>query len=136
MRSTCSSERGKVRPALRVGRTRRADSGMATAELAMALPALVAVVSLLLTVVHAASDASRVADAARSGARSASIGVSPELMQERVLALAPEGAGVDVVVDGSWVRVVVSAPPRRWGPLPLPQPVVTASAVLEPGVVP
>jgi hypothetical protein len=109
---------------------------MVTAELAVALPVLAAVTSLLLTVVGAAGDVSRASDAARSGARAVSIGTTHAEVVENVLGLAPEGATVDISSDGTLVGVAVDAPPRRWGPLALPAPHVTAVAALEPGVVP
>ena len=122
------------RPVGRTGRPR--DSGMVTAELAVALPVLVAVTSLLITVVAAAGDASRASDAARSGARAVSLGTAHAEVVEKVLGLAPTGATVDISSDGALVRVAVEAPPRRWGPLALPAPHVTAVAALEPGVAP
>lgn len=134
MHSTSSSERTAGRPVGKAGRP--SDSGMATAELAVALPVLVAVTSLLITVVGAAGDVSRASDAARSGARAVSIGTPRPAVVESVLGLAPEGATVDFSSDGTLVRVAVTAPPRHWGPLTLPAPAVTAVAALEPGVVP
>jgi hypothetical protein len=101
----------------------------------MALPALVMVASLLLVVVGAASDAARTAEAARVAARSASLGTDREEVLEQVDRVAP-GATARWWVDGPWVRVEVSALGRHWGPVPLPAPRSTASALLEPGVVP
>lgn len=134
MRSTSSSESTAGRPVGRIGRL--GDSGMVTAELAVALPVLAAVTSLLVTVVGAAGDVSRSSDAARSGARAISIGTPRAEVVERVLGLAPSGATVDIVSDGTMVRVAVTTPPRRWGPLAFPTSHVTAVAALEPGVVP
>ncbi|MEO8106435.1 MAG: TadE family type IV pilus minor pilin [Actinomycetes bacterium] len=109
---------------------------MATAELAMALPALVMVVSLLITIVGAASDASRLSEAARAGARSASIGTDRAVVIQQTKALAPENADVRLWVEGPWVRIELEAPGRHWGPLPLPAPTAVAAALLEPGVTP
>ena len=134
MRSTSSSESTAGRPVGKAGRP--GDSGMVTAELAVALPVLAAVTSLLITVVGAAGDVSRASDAARSGARAVSIGTPRSEVVTSVLGLAPEGAKVDFSSDGTLVRVAVTAPPRRWVPLTLPAPEVTAVAALEPGVVP
>lgn len=122
------------RPVGRAGRPR--DSGMVTAELAVALPVLVAVTSLLITVVGAAGDVSRASDAARSGARAISIGTPRDEVVEKVLDLAPAGATIDISSDGTLVRVAVEAPPRRWGPVTLPAPDVAAVAALEPGMLP
>ena len=67
-----------MRPVFVAGRTggpkpasAAGDAGMVTAELAMAVPALVLVVALLVTVVSAASHLARAPDAARSAARAA-----------------------------------------------------------------
>lgn len=108
---------------------------MVTAETAVVLPVLVLVISLLVTLVAVAGDAARASDAARSGARSLSIGEDRAETVERVEGLAPAGAAVDISSDGAVVRVRVRAPVRRWGPLPLPVPDVVAVAALEPGVV-
>ncbi len=134
MRSTSSSEGTAGRPVGKTGRP--GDSGMVTAELAVALPVLAAVTSLLIAVVGAAGDVSRASDAARSGARAVSIGTPRADVIERVLGLAPTGATVDISSDGTLVRVAVTAPPRQWGPFTLPAPDVTAVAALEPGIVP
>lgn len=109
---------------------------MVTAELAAALPALVLTVSLLLTVVGVASDASRSSEAARSAARALAIGTAESVVQEQAMELAPEGAAIRVWSDGPWVRVEVVTPARRWGPLPLPAARATGAALLEPGVAP
>ena len=106
---------------------------MATAELAMALPVLVLAVSLLLTVIGAASDASKLSEAARSAARSASIGTDRELVIGQTQDLAPEHADVRLWVDGPWVRVELTSPGRRWGPLTLPAATAAATALIEPG---
>ena len=108
---------------------------MVTAELAVVLPVLALVTSLIVTLVAVAGDVARASDAARSGARSLSIGVDRDEILDRIRALAPAGASVDVSSDGTVVRVGVSAPPRHWGPLTLPAPDVAAVAALEPGVV-
>lgn len=109
---------------------------MVTAEIAVILPVLVVVTSLLITLVGVAGDASRTSDAARSAARSLSVGTARAEVVDRVLGLAPAGARVEISSDGTLVRVRVSAPGRRWGPLTLPAPDATAVAALEPGIVP
>ena len=101
----------------------------------MALPALVLVLSLLLSVVALASDVSRASDAARSAARSASIGTPEGEVLEAASRLAPSGSRVSVAVRDQWVYVTVDLPPQRWGPLELPEPSVNAAAPLEPGLV-
>ncbi len=101
----------------------------------MALPALVLVLSLLLSVVGAASDVSRASDAARSAARSASIGTADREVLDAAARLAPMGSEVSVAVRDEWVHVTVDIPPQRWGPLEIPAPTITAAAPLEPGLV-
>jgi len=123
-----------VRPVRGAGRT--SDRGMATAELAMALPALVMAVSLLITIVGAASDASRMSEAARMAARSASIGTDREVVINQAQDLAPEHAAVRLWIDGPWVRVQITSPGRRWGLLPIPAPTAAAAALVEPGATP
>ena len=109
---------------------------MATAELAVALPVLVMAVSLLVTIVGAASDASRTAEAARAAARAASLGTDRDRVIDQTKQVAPHDAEIRVWTDGSWARVEVTAPGRRWGPLPLPGPSSAAAALIEPGVSP
>lgn len=123
-----------VRSARWAGRT--GDRGMVTAELAAALPALVLVVSLLLAVVGAASDAARTSEAARSAARAASVGTDEATLTTQAKQLAPDGASIRIWTDGPWVRVEVVAPGRHWGPVPLPVPRITAAALLESGAAP
>ncbi len=96
MRSRCCSERRAGRPAPGVGRCARpqpapSDQGMVTAELAVVLPVLALVTSLIITLVAVAGDAARASDAARSGARSLSIGVDRDEILDRIRALAPAG---------------------------------------------
>jgi len=122
-----------VRSARWAGRT--GEQGMVTAELAAALPALVLVVSLLLAVVGAASDASRTSEAARSAARAASVGTDEAAVTAQAKRLAPGGASIQIWVDGPWVRVEVVAPARHWGPIQLPAARTTAAALVESGVV-
>ena len=129
------------RSALRVGRHtgrsgERDDSGMVTAEMAAAMPALVLVASLLLTVVGMAADSSRASDAARSAARAASIGTDEATVVDAARALAPQGSRVEVTTHDGWVHVEVSVQGRRFGPLQLPDVAVTGAAPLEPGQVP
>jgi hypothetical protein len=113
-----------------------AEAGMVTAELAVAMPALVSVLALLLAVVGTAADASKVSDAARSVARSLSIGTDRDAVVERARGAVPSHSQIDVSYSGDEVTVVVGAPARSWGPLQLPSPRATAVAKLEPGVAP
>jgi hypothetical protein len=80
---------------------------MVTAELAVAIPAVVLVLFLCLTGVTAGIDQIRCVDAARVAARSAARGDTPGAVREVALASAPPGATVSVVADGTLVTVTV-----------------------------
>jgi len=108
---------------------------MVTAELAMALPALVLVLSLLLAVVALASNVSRASDAARSAARAASIGTAENEVLAAAARLVPPDSQLSLAVHEEWVYVTVDIPAQRWGPIELPVPTVSAAAPLEPGLV-
>lgn len=117
----------------RVGHRSGHDRGAVTAELALALPALMLVVAVLLLTAGATSAQLRCADAARAGARVAALGQS----DGEVAAVARQVAGRDVVVQvvrsPPWVEVTVTADlPGAWftaGPLGL---VGTSTAWVEP----
>lgn len=119
----------------RVARLRGAlsgrDRGMATAEFAVALPALVLVVTFALGAVNLMLDKVRCVDAARDGALVASRGGDGVAAAR---ARAPAGATVTVVTNGSEVRVVVT---MRAAPLGLSIGTfgvsATSVAVVEPG---
>ena len=129
-----------MRPAHVVGRIADAlrtvdrQGGMVTAELALAIPALGLVVTMLTSVIGAASDIARSSDAARSAARSASIGVGYDEVVNAATRLAPQGADIHVVADPEWVTVDVAVPPLRWGPIEIPLPHVTGAAPVEPDI--
>ena len=82
---------------------------MVTAELAVAIPAVVLVLAICLTGVTAGVDQIRCVDAARVGARAAARGDSPASVREVALAAGPAGARVTVVADGARVKVTVEA---------------------------
>lgn len=86
---------------------RQDDHGAVTAELAVALPAVVLVLAALLVVVVAGVSQVRVVDAARAGARAASAGESDGRVHEIVAQLAGSSASAAVGGDGSWVTVTV-----------------------------
>lgn len=97
--------RRSSRPGLRD--LRQDDRGAVTAELAVALPAVVLVLAALLVVVVAGVAQVRAVDAARAGARAASAGESDGRVHEIVAQLAGSSASADVGGDGSWVTVTV-----------------------------
>jgi hypothetical protein len=106
---------------------------MATAELAVVLPALVLVITAGLTMVSAVLAEVRCVDAAREAARAAARGESPEVVHSTAVRAAPAGAKVEVEGGGEEVRVTVSAPAGRLGGLlPAFRVSATAAALREP----
>lgn len=106
---------------------------MATAELAMAIPAMLLVLAMALTGLSLAADQVRCVDAARAAARAASRGDDPATVRQVAEDLTPSGTNVAVSSGPDTVMVTVTAP-RRMSMLPgLPQASATAQAALEPG---
>lgn len=115
---------------------RQRDRGMATAEIAVALPALVLVTVLALWAVAVASTHMSCVDAARAGARAAARGESLDAVRALVARSAPRGAMVTVRRDADSVQVAVSTavrPPALTG-LPALDVQARAEAETEPGV--
>ncbi|MGC5582786.1 TadE family type IV pilus minor pilin [Ornithinimicrobium sp. W1679] len=109
---------------------------MSTAELAVALPAVVLVLALCLTAMTLAVDQVRVEDAARAAARAASSGESAAAVGRIVEELTPEGSLLGVSSGGEEVVVTVEAPARAsWLGL-LPPARARAVARWEPGARP
>jgi hypothetical protein len=98
----------------------------------VSLPALILLTMVALAAVAAVLTRLQCVDAAREAARAAARGESGATAGARV---APAGATVTLVADGSTVRAVVSASVRPLGGR-LPGFAVTATAVaaVEPGV--
>ena len=86
----------------------RDDRGAVTAELAVALPAVVLVVAVLLVTVGAAGAQLRAAEAARTAARLAAFGESDDPVTAAAARLLP-GARVEIRRDPPWVEVRVPA---------------------------
>lgn len=121
----------------RSARSRRVaadDRGMVTAEFAVALPALVLVVTFALGAVDLMLDKVRCVDAARDAALTSARGGDGVAASR---ARAPGGATVVVTTDGRFVRAVVTMHASPLG-LHLGTFEVTASstALLEPGASP
>ncbi len=94
----------------------RSESGMVTAELALALPALVVVVLALSWLIGLGVTQGVVAQAAREGARAAARGDSMAEIRDAARHVAPEAA-VSVRRSGRVVRVTASVsrtPPTRF----------------------
>ncbi|MCC2309486.1 TadE family type IV pilus minor pilin [Cellulomonas chengniuliangii] len=86
------------------------ERGSATAELAVALPAVVVLLVALLVLASAATTQLRCADAARAGARIAALGEDEAAVDEVVTRLAGARAEVELGRDGDWVTVSVTSP--------------------------
>jgi Flp pilus assembly protein TadG len=94
----------------------RSESGMVTAEMALAIPALVAVVVALAWLLSLGVTQGLVAQAAREGARAAARGESAGSVRAVARQVAPEAA-VTVRRTGTSVRVtaaVTRTPPIRF----------------------
>ncbi len=109
---------------------------MATAELAMVIPAILLVLAMCVTGLSLGADQIRCVDAARAAARAASRGEPTGDVRRLAQALAPSGSQVQVDLDAGrgQVRVTVRAPERARMLPSLPAPSATASAPLEPVV--
>ncbi|TQM64511.1 TadE family type IV pilus minor pilin [Humibacillus xanthopallidus] len=88
---------------------------MVTAELAVAIPAVVLVLAICLAGVTAGIDQIRCVDAARLAARSAARGDTSGAVRAAALSAAPRGATVALAVEGATVTVTVEARSGGWG---------------------
>lgn len=110
---------------------------MVSAELAVAMPALVLVLLTALLGLGLAVDQVRCTDAARAAARSAARGDPPAESIGIARRMAPTGATVQVGRSGALARVVVIAPSRGGGLAPgLPRASATAIGQVEQVVTP
>jgi hypothetical protein len=91
---------------------------MVTAELAVAVPAVVLVLALCLAAVRVAVDQVRCVDAARIAARAAARGDPVERVVALARSAAPTGARVEVHAAPLGVAVTVSADAGGWAGLP------------------
>lgn len=108
------------------------ESGFVTAELAAALPAVVAVLALGLWAVSTVGMKVRAIDAANSAAIAAARGEDPQTVAAAYL---PDGASVSVSTDDTVARAAVAAPVRPLGPLTPPMTITAdAAAPMEPGL--
>ncbi len=108
---------------------------MATAEIAVAIPAVVLLLGGLIAVLAAVAAQLRCVDAAREGARAAARGDPASAVIAIAQQAAPDGAAVSVATNGETVTVTVQAPTRPIGGL-VGTYTVTASATgrMEPAV--
>lgn len=107
---------------------RRQDRGMATAEMAVALPALVVLVAAGMTAVSVLTVQLRCVDAAREAARAAARGENAAVVRSLAERSGPGGSDVAVTSGAQEVEVTVSAEADPVGGL-LPAVHVQATAV-------
>jgi Flp pilus assembly protein TadG len=108
---------------------------MVTAETAVVLPVLLMVLAAAVAAVVVVGSQLRCVDAAREGVRAAARGESASTVRAIASRAAPPGAATAVSVDAATVTVVVTAPVRPLGPLPLRIRVsAAATGEREPGV--
>lgn len=88
---------------------------MATAEFAVAVPAVVLVLAICLTGLLAGLDQVRCVDAAHLAARAAARGDAPDRVRDLARRAAPDGAVVSVSRRGAEVEVVVRSTSGGWG---------------------
>ena len=107
---------------------RRAESGAATAELALGIPLLVALTAGLVWMLAVGAAQVRVIDASREAARAVARGDDVVSAESVALQIAPDDAHVRVEVGESRVVVVTSARVSGPGGLLASLPGVTVSA--------
>ncbi|HXH81124.1 TadE family type IV pilus minor pilin [Nocardioides sp.] len=90
-------------------RQERAERGAVTAELALALPLLLAVTVGLVWLLAVGAAQVRVVDSAREAARAVARGDDQASARSLALGIAPEGASVDIAIEGGQVTVTSSA---------------------------
>ena len=101
--------------------------GAVTAEFAVALPAVLLLLALLLSGAAAGVTQLRLEEAALAGARALARGEDPAAVQGIVKALAGTSATASVAADGEWLSVTVAD--RVGGPLAATVPwMLTATA--------
>jgi hypothetical protein len=112
------------------------ERGSATAEIAVALPALVLIITVALWGVSVAAAQVACVDAARAGARAAARGEPIPAVKAAVVQAAPPGARVEARRNGDLVEVEVIAEIRAPAMSGLPPIAVRERAVAatEPGV--
>ena len=110
----------------------RRDRGMATAELAVALPAVALVIVSGMSAVSVLTAQLRCVDAAREGARAAARGEDPAVVRAVVVSTGPRGAGLSLDGDDRSVTVTVSAESGAGGVLPSFRVSASAVALREP----
>ena len=90
-------------------------SGTVTAEFAVALPAVLALLAMLLSGAAAGMTQLRIEEGARAGARALARGDDPAAVERMVRMLAGGSAAASVAADGEWFTITVTD--RVSGPL-------------------
>lgn len=88
---------------------RTSEAGSVTAELAVTLPALTAILAMLLVGAVVGMTQLRLEEAARAGARAAARGEPAAVVVSTAERIAGPNASVDVTGDERWARVRVSS---------------------------
>jgi Flp pilus assembly protein TadG len=112
---------------------RRDDTGTVTAEMAIGLVAVVAVLVTVLAVASASLTRVRCADAARTAARVATLGEDDTTVRAAARQVAGPSASVTITRADGWVTVQVSAPVVAEGPFGGLRATATAVGRAEPG---
>lgn len=128
------SERAQLRLGVVPQRVRLREAGMATAELAVSLPALLLVLGLALGAVSAANRQLRCAEAAAVAARAVARGDGPEQARASAAGHLPDGAVLTIASSGAGrARVTVTSAPRWLGLVNAPGCHAQVEATLEAG---
>ncbi|SFC60820.1 TadE family type IV pilus minor pilin [Streptomyces aidingensis] len=98
-------------------RSRSAASGHVTAEVALAMPCLLALLGMVLWGLGAVAAQLQCGDAARAGARAAARGEPVAAVREVARSAAPPGAEIRVTPEAGRYRVRVTAAVSGPGPL-------------------
>src|SRR5665648_723931 len=116
-RATCQGPAGSRSPNFASSHLGSGEHGMATAEFAVVLPALVLILALSLGALGLAWDQVRCVDAARAGARAAARGDSRGAVILVASRAAPSRARVSMATSSALVRVSVVSRPLVAGSL-------------------
>ena len=124
---SCFADRGNFNNA------RDFEKGAVTAELATTLPAVMALLAVVIALAAAFGTQFRVSDAARTGARLAAIGAEYGAIRDTVIGIVGSSPAIEISRADDWATVQVRQS-IRVGPVWLGPLTVTASATswLEP----
>lgn len=101
------------------GHPQRREAGTVTAELAVGLPGVVAMVLLVIGVMGAGTVYVECHEAARVGVRQVMLEASAEAGELAARRVAGDRAQVHVTIDGAWASVTVTKTVTGWLPLTL-----------------